>query len=205
NVGGGALGGFRTATRAIVTSRRSRISEGTSKSWGGDALSAPRSRRNRPTPLRPALRREARPSRKRGRSSGRRRSRGRTGRFVELDQAEATPNEPGEARSRRTDEPGLMMSRVISVRRERWGSAPRPRCTGLFGLIAAKTVEPSGRRKRVDAARRPFPGVLAKIREHVDERRTHLSRRHELSPEPAIGPEPSASSDELVHVTSDAD
>jgi hypothetical protein len=44
--------------------------------------------------------------------------------------------------------------------------------------------------------------MFSEVREHVDQRVSHLSRRRELPPEPAIGPERTFSPDELVHVTS---
>ena len=41
--------------------------------------------------------------------------------------------------------------------------------------------------------------MLSKVREHVDERRSHLARRRERATEPAVRPKASFSPDELVH------
>jgi hypothetical protein len=47
--------------------------------------------------------------------------------------------------------------------------------------------------------------VLSKIREHVNERVSHLPRRRERATMPAIGPKSPAAPNESVHVESNAD
>src|SRR5262245_19416272 len=69
---------------------------------------------------------------------------------------------------------------------------------------AAPAVEPKGRRKRIDPWTKLFFRVFSKIREYVDERISHLSRRRELSSMPAVGPKSPAPHDELVDGACDA-
>jgi hypothetical protein len=83
---------------------------------------------------------------------------------------------------------------------------PRARARQLRAAsVATPSVEVPRRRKHIDARRKANPRVLSKVREHVNERISHLPWRRERATMPAIGPEPAASSNESVHVEGDAD
>jgi len=66
-------------------------------------------------------------------------------------------------------------------------------------------VETHRRRKRVDSHRERFRRVLAKIREHVDERASHLARRRQRTTMPAVRPKTTAAQHEGIHGARDPD